>query len=67
MEFDTPQALLSDANSQFSSFVKQTGSGEAEYLRSIVNGANSNDPQYEETAISNEMLLDDGSETDSLL
>jgi hypothetical protein len=33
LEFDTPQALLLDADSQFSSLVEQTGAAEADYLR----------------------------------
>ncbi len=37
MEFDTPQALLSDENSQLSSLVEQTGGAEAEHLRLLAN------------------------------
>ncbi len=39
MEFDTPQALLSDVNSQLSSLVEQTGGAEAEHLRLLANVA----------------------------
>jgi hypothetical protein len=67
LEFDTPQALLSDENSQFSSLVEQTGSGEAEHLRSIATGIKSNEQENEETVIDNEMFLEDGNETDPLL
>jgi hypothetical protein len=37
LEFDTPQALLSDENSQLSSLVEQTGGAEAEHLRLLAN------------------------------
>jgi hypothetical protein len=39
LEFDTPQALLSDVNSQLSSLVEQTGGAEAEHLRLLANVA----------------------------
>ncbi len=67
MEFDTPQPLLSDAKSQFSSLVKQTGSGEAAHLRLIASGVKSNGQENDETVIDNEMSLDDDSETDSFI
>ncbi len=67
MEFDTPQALLLDRNSQFSSLVKQTGSGEAEHLRLKANGVKSNGQENEETVVYDEMSVEDGSETDPLL
>jgi len=37
LEFDTPSALLADPNSYFVSLVEQTGSMEAEYLRTLAN------------------------------
>ena len=37
LEFDTPQVLLSDMNSQFCSLVQQTGIAEAEHLRMLAN------------------------------
>lgn len=37
LEFDTPSALLADPNSYFVSLVEQTGSIEAEYLRTLAN------------------------------
>ncbi len=58
---------MSDANSQFSILVKQTGSGEAEHLRLKANGVKSNRQENEETVIDNEMPLDDDSETDSFI
>jgi len=67
LEFDTPQALLSDVNSQFSSLVEQTGLAEAGHLRMIANGGKSNSQQNEETVIYNETVLEDDSETDSLI
>ncbi len=41
MEFDTPQTLLSDGNSQFSSLVEQAGGAEAEHLRLLARMASS--------------------------
>jgi hypothetical protein len=67
LEFDTPQALLSDTNSQFSSLVKQTGSGEAEHLRLKANGVKSNGRENEKTVVYDEMPVEDDSETDPLL
>jgi hypothetical protein len=67
LEFDTPQALLSNVDSQFSSLVKQTGLAEAGHLRMIANGTKSNGQQNEETVIYNEKSLEDASETDPLL
>ncbi len=67
MEFDTPQMLLSDANSHFSSLVDQTGAGEAEHLRILVNDAESNAQENHEIVIDNENSLEDISETDSLI
>ena len=37
LEFDSPDILLSDPNSQFSSLVEQTGASEAEHLRTLAN------------------------------
>ncbi|CAF1384435.1 unnamed protein product [Rotaria sordida] len=37
VEFDSPQVLLSNANSYFTSLVEQTGAAEAEYLRTLAN------------------------------
>ena len=35
LEFDTPDVLLSDSESQFSTLVEQTGVAEAEHLRAL--------------------------------
>ena len=35
MEFDTPDVLLSDPGSQFTSLVEQTGAAEGEHLRML--------------------------------
>ncbi len=69
MEFDTPQALLLDANSQFSSLVEQTGAAEAEYLRSLANMGSSNGKSTEQRLNDdkNDELLSDNAETDPLI
>jgi len=59
--------LLSDAKSQFSSLVEQTGPGEAEHLRLIASGVKFNDQENDKTVIDYEMSLDDDSETDSFI
>ncbi|CAF4007599.1 unnamed protein product, partial [Adineta steineri] len=40
VEFDTPSSLLANSNSYFTSLVEQTGSNEAEYLRTLANRTN---------------------------
>jgi hypothetical protein len=69
LEFDTPQALLLDANSQFSSLVEQTGAAEAEYLRSLANMGSSNGKSTEQRLNDdkNDELLSDNAETDPLI
>ncbi|CAF4950125.1 unnamed protein product, partial [Rotaria sp. Silwood1] len=67
LEFDTPQALLSDRNSQFNSFVKQTGISEAEHLRTLANNARSNIEKNQDIFLYNETLLENDHETDSLI
>ena len=39
LEFDAPDVLLSDNESQFSSLVEQTGAAEAAHLRELANKA----------------------------
>ncbi|CAF1183386.1 unnamed protein product [Adineta steineri] len=39
VEFDSPQVLLSNTNSQFTLLVEQTGIAEAEYLRTLANSS----------------------------
>ncbi|CAF4336430.1 unnamed protein product, partial [Rotaria sordida] len=41
VEFDSPQVLLSNANSHFTLLVEQTGAAEAEYLRTLANSSES--------------------------
>ncbi len=67
MEFDTPEALLSDANSEFSSLVEQTGVAESGHLRLLANGDKSNAQQNQETISYDETALEDTSETDPFL
>ena len=68
LEFDSPQSLLSDENSQFSSLVRQAGSSEAEYLRMLVNVTKSNGKQTQEIVIHDDgNALEQDNETDPLL
>ncbi|CAF4400641.1 unnamed protein product, partial [Adineta steineri] len=39
VEFDSPQVLLSNTNSQFTLLVEQAGIAEAEYLRTLANSS----------------------------
>jgi len=39
LEFDSPDVLLSNSESQFASLVDQTGAGEVEHLRMLANAA----------------------------
>jgi hypothetical protein len=39
LEFDSPDVLLSDSESQFSSLVNQAGAAEAEHLRMLASAA----------------------------
>ncbi len=39
LEFDSPDVLLSDSESQFASLVDQSGAGEAEHLRMLASTA----------------------------
>jgi hypothetical protein len=67
LECDTPQSLLSNANSQFSLLVEQTGSHEADHLRILANVPKSNAEQNREIVICNENSLADDIETNPLL
>jgi hypothetical protein len=62
LEFDTPQALLFDANSQFTSLVKQSGSSEAEHLKRLSNASKISTQQRQELAAVAEEFLEDVSE-----
>jgi hypothetical protein len=67
LEFDTPQALLSDRESQFSSLVAQSGVAEADHLRLLVNEPDQRLNKQHETTIAQEIAPEDASETDRLL
>jgi len=62
LEFDTPQALLSDVNSQLSSLVEQTGGAEAEHLRLLANVASTKMKSNDQKLIDNQ---DDNLKSDS--
>ncbi|CAF0932791.1 unnamed protein product, partial [Adineta ricciae] len=68
LEFDTPQALVSNERSHLNSLIEQTGSKEANYLRMLINEPKSNTPQRkDESAISNEKSPLNDSENEPLL
>ncbi|CAM2724338.1 unnamed protein product [Rotaria socialis] len=68
LEFDTPQALLFDAQSQFSSLVQQTGIGEAEHLRILANtAAEFNRKIAQDIVISNENTFEKNNESDPFI
>jgi hypothetical protein len=65
LEFDTPEVLLSNGRSHFSSLVEQSGVGEAEHLRMLVR--NMETRRRTEGVILNEMTKEDSNETDPLM
>ncbi|CAF3403813.1 unnamed protein product [Rotaria sp. Silwood1] len=67
LEFDTPQALLSNSNSHFTSLIEQTGSTEAQFLRTLVNTQDTNMNFDEPNVDSDEELPLDPNENDPLL
>ncbi len=67
VEFDTPEALLSNGYSYFASLVKQTGAAEAEYLRTLANSAESYAKQRGEIYISDEESTSETNEMDPLV
>ena len=67
IEFDRPSILLSNRNSYFVSLVEQTGSGEAEYLRTLAHRKSSKiKEKNEETIVDDELTLS-ANENDPLL
>ena len=66
LEFETPEVLLSNARSHFSSLVDQSGVGEAEHLRMLVKNVKKYQ-QEEEGGIVNDTTKEEPDETDSLL
>ncbi|CAF3989329.1 unnamed protein product [Rotaria sp. Silwood2] len=67
LEFDTPRGLLSNINSQFSSFVKQTGPAEAEHLRTLATNIKFNTENNQEIFSNNETSLGHDHETVPLI
>jgi hypothetical protein len=67
LEFDTPQALLFDANSQFTSLVKQSGSSEAEHLKRLSNASKISTQQRQKIIAADEKFLESAGEDDRLI
>jgi hypothetical protein len=69
LEFESPDVLLSNDESELSLLVKQTGSAEAEHLRMMANSTLRNGLNVEEhTHIdTNDEMPYDAAETDRLL
>ena len=67
LEFDTPEALLADRNSQLALLVDQTTPAEAEHLRTLAKNAKSKVIYNQETVVDNENPSEEITETDSLL
>lgn len=67
LEFDTPQALLANRNSQLTLLVDQTTPAEAEHLRKLAENAKSNRIFNQEVIVDNEKPLEEIAETDPLL
>ncbi|CAF4344642.1 unnamed protein product, partial [Adineta steineri] len=54
LEFDTPSSLLANSDSYFVSLVEQTGSNEAEYLRTLANRTNTKTKSVTQKSISDD-------------
>lgn len=67
LEFDTPEALLANRNSQLTLLVDQTTPAEAEHLRTLAKNAKSNIIRNQETVVDNENPSEEIAETDPLL
>lgn len=64
LEYDTPQALLANSSSHFSSLVEQAGVAEAEHLRALAK-ASSMKPRS--NLVNADEMQFDGSEYDPLI
>ena len=67
LEFDSPQALLANANSHLTLLVDQTSAAEAEHLRMLANNSRSSPVYSQEAIVENENPLEEINETDPLL
>jgi ABC-type proline/glycine betaine transport system ATPase subunit len=67
LEFDKPSVLLSNPNSHFVSLVEQTGSGEAEYLRTLAHRMSSKIREKKQETIVDDELTSSANENDPLL
>ena len=66
-EFDVPETLLSNAQSQFASLVEQAGAAEAEYLRNLAKSSKVNIKQKEKIDVEDEESGSEMNETDPLV
>ncbi|CAF0930502.1 unnamed protein product [Adineta steineri] len=67
VEFDTPSSLLANSNSYFTSLVQQTGSNEAEYLRTLANRTNMNTKSVAQKTTTDDDIIPIMNESDPLL
>jgi hypothetical protein len=69
LEFDSPDALLSDSESQFASLVEQTGAAEAEHLRLLASAVSKKVKSTDQKLADNkdDELLSDNAENDPLI
>lgn len=69
MEFDSPDILLSDSESQFTSLVEQTGPIEAEHLRTLANAVARKSKLTDEKLVNHQddELKFEGGENDPLI
>ncbi|CAF4229206.1 unnamed protein product, partial [Adineta steineri] len=66
-EFDTPSSLLANSNSYLTSLVEQTGSNEAEYLRTLANQANTKTKSVAQKTTIDDDIIPIMNESDPLL
>ena len=67
LEFDAPSALLANPHSYFVSLVEQTGTSEAEYLRTLANGVDVKMRLEAPSADADDQIVLESSERDPLL
>ncbi len=68
LEFDSPQTLLSDTESEFTSLVAQTGVAEAEHLRLLANTTSSKVKSNDlKLNVTDDELQQDSTEKDPLI
>ena len=67
LEFDTPSTLLANSSSYFASLVQQTGSNEAEYLRTLARRMAIAGPSEKNKRAADDSYTSEISENDPLL